>query len=155
MKSPSLFTRSTLFIASGFGAGYLRPFAGTWGSILPLVLGWFVATTLSQSWLLLVTLAVIPVAFYSSHIGQREWGHDAKRITIDEFAGMLVTILGLPTIWWVYLMAFVSFRVCDILKPPPARQLEKLPGGWGVTADDLAAAIYANIIVRIILAVTS
>jgi len=142
-----------LFLASGLGAGFLRPFAGTWGSIPPLVFGWWLAVNSPASVFSAVTAAVVAVGVFCAGYAEQFWGNDAKRITIDEFAGMLITLMGLPTDWRVYLIAFIAFRALDVLKPPPARQLEALPGGWGVVADDVAAGIYANILVRALLAV--
>lgn len=139
-----------LFLASGLGSGFLRPFAGTWGSIPPLLLGWWLAVTFPVWVFSTVTAGVIALAVFTANRAQECWGHDAKRITIDEFAGMLVTLMGLPTIWWIYLIAFFAFRVFDVVKVPPARQLESLPGGWGVVADDVAAGLYANITVQLV-----
>jgi len=74
-------------------------------------------------------------------------------VVVDEVAGMWTTLLWVPfTPVWAAL-AFVAFRVMDVLKPYPARQLEALRGGWGIMADDLMAAVYANLLVRIALMV--
>jgi len=77
-------------------------------------------------------------------------GKDPGRCTIDEWAGQAVAMLFLPIArgdWrnWLIVagVSFVLFRILDIVKPPPARRLEKLPRGWGVLADDLVAAGYA------------
>ncbi len=81
---------------------------------------------------------------------------DAQPIVLDEVAGVCLTLVGqryfsgMKELWPIG-MAFVMFRVFDIIKPPPARQLEKLPEGWGVLLDDLAAAVYANIVCQIVL----
>jgi len=144
-----------LFLASGLGAGFLRPFAGTWGSIPPLFFGWWLATHFHVSVFSAVTAGVVALGVFCAGYAERFWGEDAKRITIDEFAGMLITLMGLPTEWWVYLTAFVAFRAFDVLKPPPARQLEALPGGWGVVADDVAAGVYANLLLRLVQLVIS
>jgi phosphatidylglycerophosphatase A len=144
-----------LFIASGFGAGFLRPYAGTWGSIAPAILGWYLAAH-TPFWVFsLVTAATIALGVVCADRAEKFWGADAKRITIDECAGMLVAVMALPTIWWVYLIAFIAFRAFDVLKPPPARQLEGLPGGLGIVADDVAAGLYANIFVRVLLLTVS
>ncbi len=140
-----------LFLASGFGVGFLRPYAGTWGSILPAFLGWYMASN-SPFWVFsTVTVGAIALGVFCADRAEKFWGDDAKRITIDEFAGMLVALMGLPTIWWVYVIAFFAFRFFDVLKPPPARQLESLPGGLGIVSDDIAAGLYANILVRLVL----
>ena len=111
-----------LFVASGCGAGFLRPFAGTWGSVLPAVLGWYLASS-APFWVFsAVTAGTIALGVICADRAEKIWGKDAKRITIDECAGMLVTLMALPTTWWIYVMAFAAFRVFDVSKPPPARQ---------------------------------
>jgi phosphatidylglycerophosphatase A len=66
---------------------------------------------------------------------------------------MWVTLLFLPLTPLTAIAGFVAFRVMDVVKPFPARGLERLPGGWGIMADDLMAGIYANLAVRVLLAV--
>jgi phosphatidylglycerophosphatase A len=87
-------------------------------------------------------------------------GRDAGSIVWDEFAGFAITIWTIPfwtvsTIWPVMLGAFVLFRFFDVAKPPPARAAEKLPGGWGVIADDVVAGIYANLTLRALITLIS
>ncbi|MBT3201065.1 MAG: phosphatidylglycerophosphatase A, partial [Phycisphaerales bacterium] len=80
---------------------------------------------------------------------------DPSQCTADEWAGQALTMLALPMIgpgaWITCLVGFGMFRLFDITKPPPVRQLEKLPQGWGVLVDDLAAGVYANIASQLIL----
>ena len=80
---------------------------------------------------------------------------DPSQCTSDEWAGQAVTLLGLPIaaggMWITCLVGFGMFRLFDITKPPPVRQLERLPQGWGVLVDDLAAGVYANIAAHLIL----
>jgi phosphatidylglycerophosphatase A len=73
---------------------------------------------------------------------------DPGPVVLDEAAGVCLTLLAQPMRhWqWAVALAFVAFRVFDITKPPPARQLERLPRGWGILLDDLAAAVYANLV---------
>ena len=92
-----------------------------------------------------VTGLGIPVAaWFESRLGRK----DPRPFVLDELAGMLVAGLAawLPTNQWAWAslaLALVWFRVCDVLKPPPARQLERLPGGWGIVMDDVAAGAMA------------
>jgi len=140
-----------LFLASGLGSGFLRPYAGTWGSIPPLIIGWLIRSY-APFWVFsAVTAGVVALSIFCANHAEKVWGNDAKRITIDEFAGMLITLMGLPVDMTVYIIAFFAFRFFDVLKPPPVRQLEALPGGWGVTADDVAAGVYANLFMRLLL----
>lgn len=77
-------------------------------------------------------------------IAERESGrHDPGFIVIDEVAGQWTALLFSPLNWRYALLAFVLFRAIDIIKPFPARQLERLPGGWGIVFDDVAAGLYA------------
>jgi phosphatidylglycerophosphatase A len=86
------------------------------------------------------------------HFGDK----DPSRFVLDEAAGICLTMLFLPAsagrMLAIKLLAvFLTFRVFDITKPPPARQLESLPSAWGILMDDLAAAVYANLACQIIL----
>jgi phosphatidylglycerophosphatase A len=80
---------------------------------------------------------------------------DPQMVVVDEVAGICLSNLFLPlggahgigTI----AAAFIAFRIFDVIKPPPARQLEKLPAGWGILLDDLAAAVYANLLCQVVL----
>ncbi len=75
--------------------------------------------------------------------------HDSSEIVIDEVAGYLLAVAWLPNTWQTYVYAFVLFRVFDIIKPPPIKQIDKkIGGGFGVMADDMAAGIAANLILQ-------
>lgn len=101
----------------------------------------------------LVLLVLTGVAIWSAGRAETTWGHDAKRIVIDEGAGMAMTLLAQPAGWPAAACGFLAFRVFDVLKPFPARRAEKLPGGYGVVTDDLVAGVYANLAVRVFLLV--
>jgi phosphatidylglycerophosphatase A len=144
-----------------FGAGLLRPGPGTYGSAAAVVL-WFAAIHLSRASdhaqiigtlvaALLVTRIGIPVATIVARESGRE---DPGHIVIDEVAGQLFALIAIPADWAHALMALVLFRVFDILKPPPVRQLERLPAGAGIMFDDVAAGLIAlafgHLILRLI-----
>lgn len=139
----------TKMLATGFYTGY-APVAGTVGTVPAWLIGWFLLGH-NQSLLIgaavIVTIASVYIATQAEHI----FGHDAKSIVIDEWAGMWVTFILLPHTWTAYLVAFFAFRVFDVLKLPPAAQAEKLPRGWGITADDLVAGIQANLATHLVL----
>ena len=78
---------------------------------------------------------------------------DPGLVVVDEVAGQWITLVGMPFTAPVVLAGFVLFRVMDIVKPWPARALERLPGGWGIMADDVAAGIYAQLLLRVLLLV--
>ena len=75
---------------------------------------------------------------------------DAQMIVIDEACGMMLSLFLVPYNVWIALLGFVLFRVFDILKPPPARAIEKFSGAFGIMFDDIIAAIYTNFILQII-----
>lgn len=134
-----------LAIATGAGSGYSPMASGTVGSVVGLAL-WLALTGLPPLGYALAVVAVALLGIWASgrasEIFQR---HDDGRITIDEVAGMLVSLAWLPARPEVAALAFVLFRVFDIWKPFPAGAAERLPGGLGVMADDLVAAVYANL----------
>lgn len=79
----------------------------------------------------------------AQHAGKR-WGlADHSAIVCDEIVGFLITMIAVPAHWLTALLGFGLFRLFDIAKPPPVRQAEMLPGGWGVMMDDVLAGVYA------------
>jgi phosphatidylglycerophosphatase A len=137
-------------VATFFGAGLGKPGPGTWGSVAAVLLwaayAW--GAHPSPQMLLLALLAGIAVTLVlgipAATIAAREAGReDPGFVVIDEVTGQWIALLGSPADWKHALIALVLFRVFDITKPFPARQLERLPGGWGIVFDDVAAGLYA------------
>jgi phosphatidylglycerophosphatase A len=147
MAKPIWLTR---IIATGLYTGYSPIVSGTVGTVPAWVLLWFF---FPQNIVMQVILfaAIFLISVVSSTAAEELFGHDSKKIVIDEWAGMTVSVLFLPHTLTSYLMAFAAFRIFDVIKLPPAAQCEKLPGGWGVTMDDIIAGIQTNILVLIIL----
>jgi phosphatidylglycerophosphatase A len=136
-------------LASAGFAGYCPIAPGTAGSLAGLLIWWFGADL--NIWLQLsfvVTLFFLGV--WAATLAEKDWGHDAGRIVIDEVLGMWVTLWLLPKSWWLFAVGFLLFRAFDIIKPLGARQSQKLPGGWGVMVDDLLAGIYANLVLQLV-----
>jgi len=135
-------------MASGLYVGYLPAAQGTAGSLW----GPFVCVLLPESFFPAVWF-VLPILFFigvwSSGLSEKYWGHDPGRVVIDEVFGMFVALAWVPINWYTLGAGFILFRAFDILKPPPARWSERLPGGWGVMTDDLIAGVYANLVVRL------
>jgi phosphatidylglycerophosphatase A len=96
----------------------------------------------------LVTLIGIPAA---TRVARGSAIKDPQFVVIDEVAGQLVALMAVPLAWKSFLAAFILFRVFDILKPPPVRQLEALPEGTGIVLDDIAAGLYALFVVHLFL----
>lgn len=86
---------------------------------------------------------------FISNEAEKIYGHDSRKIVIDEVAGCWVSILFLPQKTFWIITGFLLFRLLDIVKPFPARWAEKLNKGWGVMTDDLIAGLYTNIILQV------
>jgi phosphatidylglycerophosphatase A len=98
----------------------------------------------------LVTLFLIGVGIVVADQAARViGGQDPPAIVIDEIAGIAVATLLLPPQVQERVVAFVIFRLFDVIKPFPARQAERLPGGFGIVGDDLIAGLYTNLLVRV------
>ena len=135
-------------IATGFGSGYSPIAPGTAGSLVGLVFVWplmQLSSSLQVATVILVSLVGVAAA---THVARRVGIEDPGIVVVDEVVGMWATLLFLPLSPWTAGIGFLLFRVMDIVKPYPARQLESLPGGWGIVADDLMAGIYANLCLR-------
>jgi phosphatidylglycerophosphatase A len=136
--------------ASGLFTGHLPKAPGTWGSLLAAIILWFVwpAAWYYQA---LIILAAFPFVIYFADNGIRYYGPDGRPIVIDEIYGQAITLFMAPHNVLVYIIGFFLFRIFDIIKPPPAREWEKLHGGYGVVADDMAAGVYAAIVLQLII----
>jgi len=137
-------------VASGFYSGYLRPFPGTWGTIPAWLIAYY-AVRGQTPFLLALAIVTILASVWAAGRAEKIYGHDGRTIVIDEWAGMFVALLFVPCTPGNYIAGFLAFRIFDVVKIPPARQLERLRGGWGVTADDIIAGIQANITIQILL----
>lgn len=96
---------------------------------------------------LVAVLVGIPV---STRVAQAWQKKDPSFVVIDEVAGQLIPLIGAPVTWKSLLAAFLLFRAFDILKPPPVRQLERIPQGSGIVLDDVGAGLYALIIMQLL-----
>jgi phosphatidylglycerophosphatase A len=141
-----------LIVASVCGIGYI-PFApGTFGSAAGLVL-WMLMPAATPVHLAAIII-VFAIGSWTGTAAEEHFGRtDPGQVVIDEVLGMLVTLFMNPVGWRGALVAFVLFRLFDIVKPYPADRLERLPGGIGVMGDDAMAGIYANLTLRALLAV--
>lgn len=147
-SEPPFFVR---LIATGFFSGYSSFAPGTAGSGVALAI--YCLLPLLNSWAwggLLVGLFFVGV--YTSGACEKAWGKDPRYVVIDEFVGFFITVSLLPQSVLMGIVGFIVFRVLDIIKPPPARQVEALPSGWGIVADDVIAGIYGHLILRLWLA---
>ncbi|HZD40320.1 MAG TPA: phosphatidylglycerophosphatase A [Terriglobales bacterium] len=142
-----------LTLATGLGVGYFPLFPGTLGTLLALPLS-IALNRLATASLLLGLLALgafIGSAVWVSTRSERYLARkDPQNIVIDEIAGFLLANFLAPPAWIPWSLAFVFFRLFDIVKVFPAARLQNLPGGLGVVSDDLLAGFYTLAILRII-----
>ncbi|MGA2808189.1 MAG: phosphatidylglycerophosphatase A [Terracidiphilus sp.] len=137
-------------VATFFGAGLGKPGPGTWGSVAAVLLWAAVAWGLHPAPLALALILLVGIALTlilgipAATIAARESGrHDPGFVVIDEVAGQWIALIGSRADWRHALIALILFRLFDITKPFPCRQLESLPEGWGIVFDDVAAGLYA------------
>jgi phosphatidylglycerophosphatase A len=142
---------------SFFGIGLMGKGGGTVASAVTAAL-WLLAAKAPgleiypyASLTLLAALLFTGLGVVASGIMARELGKkDPSEVVIDEVAGQLIALIAVPVDWKYALAALILFRVFDIAKPPPVRNLEALPRGWGIMMDDVAAGIYALAIMQVL-----
>ena len=150
-------TRWAWTIGTFFGAGLLRPGPGTYGSVASVLL-WFGAAHLLHPTGAGLALGTVLAALLATAIGipaativARESGcEDPGHVVIDEVAGQLIALIAIPADWQHALLSLLLFRFFDILKPPPVRQLERLPAGTGIMLDDVAAGLLALLAAQLV-----
>ena len=155
-----------LFVTAG-GLGFIQPAGGTWGSIPPVAAAWLLAILAAPTWQ--VNLAVVLLGLIGcvacvrfGGVAEEVYGRkDPNPVVADEIAGQAVATLFLPwkmgiedgAFWWNVALAataFLAFRFFDIIKPPPARNLEHIKGGMGILVDDLVAGAMALAFVQLV-----
>lgn len=144
--------KAVMFLATGFYVGNVPLAPGTLGSLIGLPLCFLLAGIQLPPAIILAVL-FIGFAVWIAHAAEKTLKKkDPGCIVIDEVAGMVVTLIGLPFNLTTAVIGFIIFRILDILKPFPIRTLDKrLPGGIGIVADDVVAGIFSNIFIRIFL----
>jgi phosphatidylglycerophosphatase A len=132
------------FLALGFGAGLAPVAPGTFGSLVGLGLALLVAP-LGWNWLLAATVTAVLAGIWICGESARRLGvHDHPAIVWDEVAGMMIAMLAAPATWWGAPLAFVLFRIFDIAKPWPIREIDHgMRGGAGIMLDDVLAGLFA------------
>jgi phosphatidylglycerophosphatase A len=143
-------------VATFFGVGRLHPGPGTWGSAATVLLWGLVARWIAPGWqpwaAALLALAAILVGIpAATRVARASGGKDPQFVVIDEVAGQLITLIAAPITWQSLLLGFILFRAFDIVKPPPVRQLERLPEGVGIVVDDVGAGLYALAVMQVVL----
>ena len=133
-------------LATWFGCGYSPVAPGTVGAAAAVVIAYFLGwdrVTNGIAGVLVGLIGIVAATIEAQSSGRKDPGH----IVIDEVAGQWITLAGATAFnWKSYLIGFVLFRLFDIWKPAPVRQLERLPMGTGIMADDLMAGVYGAVV---------
>lgn len=144
--------RFILTLSSNAGLGYAPVASGTFGTLAGIPAFWLLAKLPPLLWGLTFLTLFFLACWAAGEAGRIYGVVDDGRIVIDELVGYLVTVAFLPFQWRTALIAFLLFRVFDILKPQPARYCDRrIKNGYGVVLDDVVAGLYASLLLRLIL----
>ena len=143
-------TKFAIQLATWFGCGYSPVAPGTAGSLAALVIGILLheyAGFAAWHFLVLAAVLFVPATWAATITADVKKLKDPQIVVVDEVLGLWISLAGARTLnWKSYLAAFALFRLFDIWKPPPVRQLEALPGGLGINLDDVMAGVYAALV---------
>ena len=146
--------RFAVALASWGGCGFVPAAPGTVASAVAVGLAYALTEGLglAAGWLAALSLALVAPAIWSAGVASAHFGReDPPQVVIDEVVGQWLALAAVnPTDWKQWLAAFVLFRGLDIAKPFPLRRLERLPGGWGIVADDVAAGLCVMIVLVVL-----
>jgi phosphatidylglycerophosphatase A len=164
---PSVTMRSMKrLLTSCFGLGWQPICPGTWGSLPPAIVFFWMCKFNVSAFLISISMGVLALAgsavcvILSPAVIKETGKTDPREVVADEFAGQAVTFLAAPffintfsvrQLMVTALLGFLLFRLFDILKPFPIYRIQKLPKGWGILADDLLAGVYAAVVLQVCL----
>ncbi|MCK9407693.1 MAG: phosphatidylglycerophosphatase A [Bacteroidetes bacterium] len=140
----------TKIIGSGFFTGYAPVASGTFGSLAGLAFFLIPSFSLPQI-LIPATIVLFYIGGRIAESMEKIYGQDPAEVTVDEIVGMWISLWFIPFSYLNYALAFIIFRILDILKPYPAAEFDKKSGGWNIMLDDVIAGMYTNIIIQIAL----
>ncbi len=141
-----------LAIATMGGVGSIPFASGTFGTLATVPVYLLLSWPRSAGLYTCGTVLAVVISIWACDACEARYGvKDPAEAVADEMSGFLVTMAFIPFSIAGLAGGFFLFRLTDVLKPFPARQLERLPGGWGIVADDLAAALWANLLLRLAL----
>lgn len=147
--------RLGVFVATCGYLGYVPIAPGTFGSAAGLVVFAAVHWAGSPAFELALIAFLFAIGVWSGNAAERHFGGvDPAPVILDEVVGMLITLALIPVNLPGAIVGFLLFRLLDVIKPWPANRMEALPGGLGVMADDAMAALYGNVVMRLLVAMT-
>ena len=138
----------SILIATFLGVGYFPAAPGTAATVIGGLLAFLLQGTIFYYTVTVFVLIVLGI-FVSSHVEKLLNQTDPGIVVIDEVAGMMIALFGLPFSWPIAICGFFLFRAMDMFKIYPINKLESMPGGWGIMLDDVMAGVYTNIILSI------
>jgi phosphatidylglycerophosphatase A len=145
---------AAFLIATWFGCGFAPVAPGTAGSLggLVIAIALYYYGGYGRGMLLLLSAILLAPAIWAAGVVARQVNQtDPQIVVVDEVIGQWITLAGAATFnWKTWLAAFILFRLLDVWKPAPARQLEGLPGGWGIMADDVMAGLYGALAIFVL-----
>lgn len=142
-------------IGSGFYTGYIPFASGTFGSLVALIIYLLIPNSDDYRALLFLIILFTIVGLLVSNKFEKVYGSDPAECTIDEWVGTWISLINLPkSFLWIFI-AFIIWRLLDIIKPFPARQSENLNGGFGIMADDIISGFYTFLIMQVIFYLTN
>ena len=150
MDFRSVLKDPVMCVATGFGSGLLPAVPGTWGSVAAIPFCLLLSLVPASFQIFVFTILVLFGVGICQKAEERLGSKDPGCVVFDEFMGMAVTLAGIPLSFGTVLAGFILFRIFDIAKPWPVKVFDKsYPGGAGIMLDDLAAGVYARIVLGI------
>lgn len=139
------------FIGSALGIGYLPLAPGTFASAAAALLYFFVPVFREPLWFTVMILLSLVLGVWAGGMMEDDYGEDPSQTVIDEVAGQWLALVAIPVSPLAVLLSFMFFRLFDISKPGLIDRAQRLPGGWGIMADDVLAGILANLSLRLVM----
>jgi phosphatidylglycerophosphatase A len=136
-------------IGSGLYSGFAPVASGTVGSLVAIII--YLIPGFENLYIIIpITVIFLIYGIFLGSKFEAKYGKDPAQCTIDEFIGTWISLIALPKTIGVITVTFFLWRILDIIKPPPARNLEQLNGGMGIMIDDLVSGIYTLIIMHLV-----
>ena len=137
-------------IGSGFYTGYIPVASGTFGSLAAVAI--YLIPGFEKLYIIIPVIFIL--FFYGKFVGDKfeaVYEKDPAECTVDEIVGTWISLVALPKTFLIVLVTFLIWRVLDIIKPQPAKKLERLKGGMGIMIDDVVSGIYTLLIMHILI----